>query len=141
MSADTDGMTEVPTRELKRLLAIEEAVRYALTQRGNAICWRDLYTKLGDLLGVDFTPKLMDDPKVMEAECRRFITSIYAGPYVPLHTTKRLTFTEARAVAQGVFERYKADQPTWWGCMDGTPILNDVAVRMAQAFTAATAEE
>jgi len=43
-------------------------------------------------------------------------------------------FVKALRIAKGVLEQYKIDQPKWWKRMDGTPILNDVAVRMAQAF-------
>lgn len=43
-------------------------------------------------------------------------------------------FVQSLKTAQAVFERYKEEQPKWWKRMDGTPILNDVAVRMAQAF-------
>lgn len=45
-----------------------------------------------------------------------------------------MDFVEALAIANGVFDQYKADQLKWWKRMDGTPILNDVAVRMAMAF-------
>jgi hypothetical protein len=47
-------------------------------------------------------------------------------------------WVNAIAVADGVFEQYKRDHPKWWKRMDGTPILNDIAVRMAQAFLEAT---
>ena len=43
-------------------------------------------------------------------------------------------FVAALAVADRVFTQYREDQPKWWKRMDGTPILNDVSVRMAQAF-------
>lgn len=43
-------------------------------------------------------------------------------------------FVQSLKIAEAVFERYKEDQPKWWKRMDGTPILNDVAGRMAQAF-------
>lgn len=45
-----------------------------------------------------------------------------------------LDFVRALKIAEGVFEQYRKDQPKWWRRMDGTPILNDVAVRMAEAF-------
>jgi hypothetical protein len=38
-------------------------------------------------------------------------------------------------IAQNVLEKYQRDQPKWWKRMDGTPILNDVAVRMAFAYS------
>lgn len=49
-----------------------------------------------------------------------------------------LDFIEALFIANGVFDQYKVDQYKWWHTMDGTPILNDVAVRMAEAFREAT---
>jgi hypothetical protein len=45
-----------------------------------------------------------------------------------------LDFVRALKIAEGVFKQYSKDQPKWWRRMDGTPILNDVAVRMAEAF-------
>lgn len=45
-----------------------------------------------------------------------------------------MDFTKALGVTTGVFEQYRIDHPKWWKRMDGTPILNDVAVRMAAAF-------
>lgn len=45
-----------------------------------------------------------------------------------------LNFVDVLKIAEGVFEQYRKDQPKWWKRMDGTPILNDVAVRMAEAF-------
>ena len=43
-------------------------------------------------------------------------------------------FVQLLKVATRVFEQYRTDQPKMWARMDGTPILNDVAVRMAEAF-------
>lgn len=48
-----------------------------------------------------------------------------------------LNFVDALKIAEAVFEQYQKDQPKWWRRMDGTPILNDVAVRMAEAFRGA----
>lgn len=49
-----------------------------------------------------------------------------------------MNFVEALQVSDSVFEQYKKDYPQWWKRMDGTPILNDVSVRMAVAFVNAT---
>lgn len=46
-------------------------------------------------------------------------------------------FVTALSVANDVFKQYQKDQYKWWRRMDGTPILNDIAVRMAEAFIAA----
>lgn len=50
-----------------------------------------------------------------------------------------IDFVQALSIAQGVFDKYKKEQYVWWRKMDGTPILGDVAVRMAEAFRDAAA--
>lgn len=45
-----------------------------------------------------------------------------------------MDFIQALAIANGVFDQYKEDQPKWWRKLDGTPMLNDLSVRMAEAF-------
>jgi hypothetical protein len=50
------------------------------------------------------------------------------------HKLEDFDFVHALSVAKEVFEHYKIDHHRWWRRMDGTPILNDVAVRMAEAF-------
>lgn len=72
-------------KEYERLKAIESAIKYALSQEDDNICWRDLYDKLGNLLGMDFKPKLFADKKWMKSNCERFIDSIYDGPYIPIY--------------------------------------------------------
>lgn len=52
-----------------------------------------------------------------------------------------LDFVAALKIAEGVFEQYRQDQLRWWKKMDGTPILNDVAVRMAEAFRKAVSSD
>ena len=43
-------------------------------------------------------------------------------------------------IAKSVFDGYRTNHPRWWHEMNGTPILNDIAVRMAQAFSAALSD-
>jgi hypothetical protein len=45
-----------------------------------------------------------------------------------------LDFVAALKISEEVLEQYKKDQIKWWKRMDGTPILNDLSVRMACAF-------
>lgn len=52
-----------------------------------------------------------------------------------------MDFIDALNIATGVFDQYKIDQLKWWKKMDGTPILNDVAVRMAMEFVHAWNDE
>jgi hypothetical protein len=45
-----------------------------------------------------------------------------------------MNFLQALKIAEGVLNQYREDHPKWWKRMDGTPILSDLAVRMAAAF-------
>lgn len=51
-----------------------------------------------------------------------------------------MDFVDALKIAQDVMDQYKCDHPKWWKRMDGTPILNDLPVRMASEFAIRTAE-
>ncbi|PUA19624.1 hypothetical protein [Glaciimonas sp. PCH181] len=50
-----------------------------------------------------------------------------------------MDFSQAVKISKEVFEAYRVNHPKWWKHMDGTPILNDVAVLMAVAFIEAQA--
>jgi hypothetical protein len=65
--------------------ALREAIRQIVTQRGDNICWRDVYTDLAKLVGVDFCPQLIADPEKMLVNCRAFVQSLQSGPYVPVY--------------------------------------------------------
>src|SRR5208283_1415179 len=60
--------------------------------------------------------------------------SATAAKCQPTPPTATFGFTEALALADTVLATYKAEQYAWWKRMDGTPMLNDIAVRMATAF-------
>lgn len=45
-----------------------------------------------------------------------------------------MNFIEAMKIAEGVLAQYKIDQLKWWKRLDGTPMLNDLAVRFSEAF-------
>lgn len=47
-----------------------------------------------------------------------------------------LDFVESLKIADSALEGYKTDHPRMWNRVDGTPIPNDISVRMAQAFCA-----
>lgn len=49
-----------------------------------------------------------------------------------------MNFIEALKVADSVFDAYKQEHPRWWARMDGTPILNDLACKFAEALVSAT---
>lgn len=72
--------------EYQRLMRLDAAVRRMVTQRGDDICWRDLYTELAGLVGLPFVPELMYSRNQMLANCERFVVSLYdGGPYIPLY--------------------------------------------------------
>jgi hypothetical protein len=73
-----------------QLTKLEAAVKRVLSQRGDDICWRDVYTELAALVGVEFTPELIGDREKMMANCKRFVDSMYdGGPYVPVYVEAR----------------------------------------------------
>lgn len=52
-----------------------------------------------------------------------------------------MNFIEAMKIAEGVFAQYKIDQLKWWKRLDGTPMLNDLAVLFSLAFMDASTEK
>lgn len=74
----------------------------------------------------------------LREECKAWLNRLYAIQPPPtneeLGQELRPDFVWLLSIAEGVFAKYKVEQPRWWKRMDGTPILNDVAVRMAEAF-------
>ena len=74
--------------EIGRLRDLEAAVRRVVTQRADAICWRDAYTDLARLVGVEFLPELICDREKMLANCRAFVDSLHGGPYVPVYVER-----------------------------------------------------
>lgn len=51
-----------------------------------------------------------------------------------------MEFTRALDIATGVFDRYREERPKWYRLIDGTPIINDLGVRMAEALSRRDAE-
>jgi hypothetical protein len=102
-----------PTEDLSRTPAevrvkeLEDAIREVVTQEMDDLCWMDVYTKLGRLVGVEFDPATLP-AEVMLANCRRFVTALKAGrPYVPGRLSTLLA--EARELRAGFELRWKAD--------------------------------
>jgi hypothetical protein len=79
--------------------------------------------------------ELHDDDDPFRDDLRLLVATVRASQPP---SAEPFGFVAAMTVADSVFEQYRRDQPKWWKRMDGTPILNDVAVRMAQAFLEAT---
>lgn len=59
---------------------LEAAVRKMLALEGDDICWRDIYTELAGLVGVEFRPTMLPKPQML-ANCSRFIDSLQSGEH------------------------------------------------------------
>ena len=57
---------------------LEDAIRNAVTQKGDDLCWLDVMRDLAQLVGIEFNPELL--PKaVFLKNCERFHTSLMDG--------------------------------------------------------------
>lgn len=59
----------------KRVSELESAIRDVLDQKFDDICWMDVYTKLGKLVGKPFEPHALD-PERMLRNCELFVDSV-----------------------------------------------------------------
>ena len=79
-------MPNVSDAEYGRLMSLDAAVRRVISQRADDLCWRDVYTELAALVGVDFCPQLIAEHCQFAANCRAFDLSLRTdGPYVPVY--------------------------------------------------------
>lgn len=73
-----------------RIVELETAIRNVVTQAGDDICWRDVYTDLAKLVGIDFCPQLICDSEKFISNCRKFDASLReGGKYRPVFVEKR----------------------------------------------------
>lgn len=84
-------MRQVEDAEYDRLLRLDAAVRRVLAQRGDEVCWRDVYTELAGLVGVDPTPHLMVGRDRFLENCQAFASSMYGSglPYHPVYVERK----------------------------------------------------
>jgi hypothetical protein len=83
------GKRKPTQRKIQNLLRLEEAVKRVVTQRADDLCWRDVYTELAKLVGVDPTPHLIVPPERMLVNCCHFVESLRtAGKYVPVYVVR-----------------------------------------------------
>lgn len=69
--------------EIKELLELRRAVIRMTSQNLDDICWMDLYTELGMLVGVPCHP-IMLHPEQMKEQCVKFVDSLSSCiPYSP----------------------------------------------------------
>ncbi len=116
----------------QRVAELEGAINCVLSQRLDDICWMDVYTTLGKLVGHDFNPVLLDR-KDFKANCDRFTLHMYDGaPYA------RDTLTEYMHTLHAVADEHRRAKilldKAGFG-VTGTPLLERVmdAIRAASA--------
>jgi hypothetical protein len=77
-------------REIERLKNVDvvfgqllETIREIVTEPGDYLCWRDVFLRLGALVGIEFDPLLLP-PGQHLAQCACFVASLHSGkPYDP----------------------------------------------------------
>jgi len=90
MSKDLD-IDAMNNQELKaEILKLHHAIRKVVTRRADDLCWRDIYTDLAKLVGIEFCPQLIADPEQFASNCRKFDQSLRTGgDYVPVFVEKK----------------------------------------------------
>jgi hypothetical protein len=65
------------------LARLQETIREIVTEPGDYLCWRDVFLRLGALVGIEFDPLLLP-PGQHLAQCACFVASLHSGkPYDP----------------------------------------------------------
>lgn len=67
-------------RELDRLGLLESEVKGVLAQKGDDHCWRDIYTNMARLVGVEFNPEILTKQQMMK-NCDHFVTCLLVGKH------------------------------------------------------------
>lgn len=69
---------------------LRDKVKEIVTLSGDDLCWRDIYTELASLVGVDFCPELMCDQDKFLDNCKAFDCSLRnGGPYNKVWVEKK----------------------------------------------------
>jgi hypothetical protein len=73
-------MLDIRDVELATLRELRAVVIRVLSQKGDDVCWRDVYTEMAHLVGVEFVPVVLDKP-TMERNCKHFIKCLLDGEH------------------------------------------------------------
>lgn len=69
-----------------RIQELEDGIRSVVTEQGDDLCWMDVYTKLGKLIGIEFDPKLLPREQML-INCHLFVDSLLDGTkYEPAYS-------------------------------------------------------
>jgi hypothetical protein len=66
--------------EIERLRKLEVVVVRVLTQQGDDHCWRDVYTEMAGLVGMEFLPVVLDKPTMIR-NCDHFVDCLLSGDH------------------------------------------------------------
>jgi len=66
--------------EVDRLRKLESVVVRVLSQKGDDHCWRDIYTEMAGLVGVEFAPEVLDKTTMLR-NCEHFVDCLLKGEH------------------------------------------------------------
>lgn len=81
-------MDETSEQEIARLRKLEAVVKGVLSQEDDDHCWRDVYTEMAELVGVEWKPKVIDKPTMLR-NCERFVDCLLSGEHYVTPTVPR----------------------------------------------------
>lgn len=68
---------------------LRDAIKGVVTERADRLCWRDVYTELGKLVDIEFSPELIAEPEQFLSNCKQFDKSLReGGSYLPVYVEK-----------------------------------------------------
>ncbi len=90
--------------ELARLLLLRDTVKRILAQETDSLCWRDAYTELANLVGIEWKPTLLPREAFIP-NCERFCDSLLSGEHYLAKFTERLKWTKDKPTKPGWYWR------------------------------------
>lgn len=70
------------TAAYQRIAILEASIKSVLSQKGDDVCWRDVYINLAELVGAEFNPELLPKEQFIH-NCTHFYDCLKSGePYV-----------------------------------------------------------
>lgn len=126
----------------RRNRELEEEIKGVVTQPLDDICWRDVYTRLAKLVGIEFDPDMLPKSQMMK-QCERFIDSLKGGePYETDDSTRLIhrhesTIAGLLQVLEQIWPEYHRLMANtgedWQTCISHQLCLNARVARLTRA--------